>query len=140
MPSKSAKRNNTSKKSASSRGSASPPRAPFQEPLPSPPSPWKQVGMSEEEYKASLERIAKRIEEWRKEAVQDYLESEWNSVSYWESRLDFLERSRGRYVKVRGWSADIIEEVDAIDEAISECLERLDEIWDYQDRLEVEYD
>lgn len=156
------KRNNTSKKSTvstekpkititmtPSTSKKTTPRAPFQEPLPTspspkpeapPPTPWETLKITETEYKTMMERTAKRMEEWRKQAVQDYLVDEWDSASYWEQRMDFLERSRWQFNKMRAWSAEVIEQVDAIDEAIQECMDRLDEIWEYQDRLEAEYD
>ena len=80
------------------------------------------------------------MEAWRKQDIEEHLLYEWNTVGYWERRIEFLEQSRERYNKMRAWSAEVIERVDTIDEAIQECMEKLDDIWSYADRLEVEYD
>lgn len=114
-------------------------RAAFQEPIPSSPhSPtvWETLGMTEKQYKDFEERMRLMKEERRREAVTSYLEHEWNSLDFWERRLNILEMLRSRYNKTPGWSAEIIKEVDAIDAQISECLERIDDIWDAAGRNE----
>ena len=142
MPTKKQSRSSNSSKKVTPKS----PRAPFQEPVPSsptaaPPSnPWTKLGITEQEYLSQRQRINNRIIEWRYKDTQDYLVSEWNSISYWERRIQILEMFRQRYHKMRAWSADVIHAVDVIDAQIAECEERIEEIWDEVDRVEQECD
>ncbi len=104
------------------------------EPVPPPaPTPdWEKLGMTEQDYKAMLERVAKQMMEWQIENYKAALDADLDSISYWESRLDWLEQSRERYNKKRGWSAEDIYAVEEIDDQIKECEENIDRIesWD----------
>lgn len=109
-------------------------KQPVKEPEPvvvTPPIPeWEQVGMKEEEYKAMRERVAKQMAEWQVENMKAFLEAELDSVAYWESRIETLERCRERYNKKAAWSAEDVQAVDEIDADIRECeenIERLEE-------------
>ncbi len=93
---------------------------------------WELVGMSEEEYKAMRERVLKQMREWELENYRAALEADLDSPSYWESRIETLERCRERYNKKRGWSAEDIAAVEDIDAQIQECeenLARIEEEW-----------
>jgi hypothetical protein len=70
--------------------------------------------------------------EWQLENMRVSLEADLDSVCYWESRLETLERCRERYNKKRAWSADDIQAVDEIDAEIQVCEENIDRIegWD----------
>jgi hypothetical protein len=99
------------------------------EPVVIPPVPeWEQVGMKEEEYKAMRERVAKQMAEWQVENMKAFLEAELDSVAYWESRLETLERCRERYNKKAAWSAADIDAVDEIDAEMAECEENIDRL------------
>ncbi len=103
------------------------------EPEVKPPVPdWEKVGMTEADYKAMLARVAKQMAEWQLENMRVSLEADLDSVCYWESRLETLERCRERYNKKRAWSADDIQAVDEIDAEIQVCEENIDRIegWD----------
>jgi hypothetical protein len=103
------------------------------EPEVKPPVPeWEKVGMTEQEYKALQQRVAKQMLEWQLEKTKAAMVADLDSTAYWESRLETLERSRERYNKKRGWSAEDIQAVDEIDAEIRECEENIDRIeeWD----------
>ena len=105
-----------------------------------PPIPeWEKVGMAEADYKAMMERVAKQMAEWQVKNMKAAMDAELDSVCYWSTRLEKLERARECYNKKRGWSAEDIQAVDQIDEDIQECeetIERLED-WDSFDGEEV---
>jgi hypothetical protein len=116
---------------------------PVKEPEPivvTPPIPeWEQVGMTEQEYKALRERVAKQMAEWQMENIRAAMEADLDSVCYWSSRLETLERCRERYNKKRGWSAEDIDAVNEIDAEIQECEDNIDRLegWDSFEGEEV---
>jgi hypothetical protein len=116
------------KSAPSSRGST---RSNKSEPKPEPPKPeWERVGMTEEDYKAMCERVAKEMLAYQLEQFKASMIADLDSASYWCSRLEALESQRARYNQKRGWSAEVIAEVDRIDADIAECeknLERIEE-------------
>lgn len=122
------------KSAPSSRGST---RSNKSEPKQEPPKPeWERVGMTEEEYTAMRERVAKEMMAFQIEQFRAAMIADLESASYWSSRLECLERQRERYNQKRGWSAEVFAEVDRIDAEISECeknLERLEEEDFYED-------
>lgn len=112
------------------------------EPVPEPPKPeWELVGMTEEDYKAMRERVNKMMLESQIETYKQNLLAEWDSIGYWEHRIETLERNRERYNKKRGWSAEDIAEVDQIDAEIKECenhiarIEGEDAFDEYEDEI-----
>jgi hypothetical protein len=72
--------------------------------------------------------------------IQNNLYHEFNTVSFWEKRIDDLEIRRYVFNRKAAWSADDIAQVDMIDEEIKECQKQIDDIYDAQDRLEYDYD
>jgi hypothetical protein len=109
------------------------------EPVPAVPPPipeWEQMGMTEEDFKALRERMAKQMLEWQMEDYKRNLLAELDSIGYWQSLIESLERSRERYNKKWGWSAEDISAVDAIDADIKECEEniaRIESMYDDDD-------
>jgi len=105
-----------------------------------PPIPeWEQVGMTEQEYKALRERVAKQMAEWQMENIRAAMEADLDSVCYWTIRVETLERCRERYNKKRGWSAEDIDAVDEIDAEIQQCEDNIDRLegWDSFEGEEV---
>jgi hypothetical protein len=106
-------------------------KEPEPEPVMVPSVPeWEQVGMTEESYKAMRERVAKQMAEWQLENLKASMVADLDSIAYWESRIDTLERCRERYNKKAAWSAEDVQAVDNIDAEIQECeenIERLEE-------------
>ena len=93
-------------------------------PQPPPPAPvpeWEQVGMTQEDYEALRQRIAKEMMDSQIESYKQAMLDDLDSISFWEGRIETLERSRERYNKKRGWSADDIAAVEEIDAEINEC-------------------
>lgn len=121
------------------------PRPEFLEPLSPkpitpPPTPWEHLGMAEPEYMAMMERVKKMYLEMDKKNYQEALLDDLDSPSYWNSRIEQLEKEREYFNKKRGWSAMDIACVDSIDAQIYECEQELERIYAEADRLEVEYD
>jgi hypothetical protein len=56
------------------------------------------------------------------------LTNEWDSISFWESRIRSLERRRHRFVKKAAWSLRDLTEVEEIDESLKEAHKRIEEI------------
>lgn len=111
-------------------------------PPPPPPVPeWEQMGMSEEEFVAFRERMVKQMLEWQMEDYKRNLLAEYDSIAYWENSIERLERSRERYNKKWGWSADDVAAVGEIDADIKECQEniaRIEGMYGDQDDLYYE--
>lgn len=105
-----------------------------------PPTPWDVLGMSEPDYLAMMQRVKKMYRDIDRENYQNMLLQEMNSPSYWNQRIEYLEKEREFFNKKRGWSALYIACVDKIDAQIQECEEELDRIYAEEERLEVEYD
>lgn len=124
------------------------PRPDFLEPLsptpvtppPLPPTPWEMLGMTEEAYLAMRERVFKQFQEDQRKNYMDALIADLESPSYWNRRIEQLEREREFFNKKRGWSAADITCVERIDADIQECEDELERIYAEEDRLEVEYD
>lgn len=110
---------------------------PKPEPIPEPKPEWEQVGMTEEEYRALQERMAKQMLEWQMETYRNNLIAELDSVAYWESRIESLEMSRQRYNKKRGWSGEDVAAVEEIDKEIQECENEISRIDGYEEFEEV---
>lgn len=114
-------------------------QASIQEPTPTSPRSmpvWKALDMTEDQFKAFEERMRVANEERRRVAIQRYLADEWQSLAFWERRIETLEMLRSRYNKKAAWSAEIIRTVENIDAQIAECMERIDELWDNADKYE----
>lgn len=97
---------------------------------------WEAVNMTQEQFKAFEERMAAAANQKRREAVAQYLTLEWNDLAFWERQYKTLEMLRSRYNKIPAWSAAIVKEVEALDQQMKECEERIDEIWDNAERIE----
>ena len=127
------------KSTPSSRGSTRSNKSAKHEPQPQPEPEvvpeipdWEKVGMTEEDYKAMRERVTKQMQEFQRENYLAALAAEWDSPSYWLSRIETLERCRERYNKKRAWGAEDISGADAIDDEIAVCeenLARIEEEW-----------
>ena len=112
---------------------------PKPEPIPEPIPEWEQVGMTEEDYKAMRERTAKQMLEWQIENFNRNMLADFDTIAYWESRIETLEKSRERYNKKRGWSAEDVAAVEEIDAEIQECENEIARIEAYDD-YDYEYD
>lgn len=110
---------------------------PKPEPIPEPIPEWEQVGMTEEDYKAMRERTAKQMLEWQIENFNRNMLADLDTIAYWESRIETLEKARERYNKKRGWSAEDLLAVEQIDQEICECEDEIDRIEAY-DEYEVD--
>jgi hypothetical protein len=106
---------------------------PKPEPIPEPIPEWEQVGMTEEDYKAMRERTAKQMLEWQIENFNRNMLADFDTIAYWESRIETLEKSRERYNKKRGWSAEDVAAVEEIDAEIQECENEIARIEAYDD-------
>lgn len=96
---------------------------------------WEKVGMSQKDYEELLERVAKASREYDAERYRENLLADWDSVAYWESRIESLEMSRERFNKKAAWSAETIWAVDEIDAEIAECERQIERI-ESEDRVE----
>jgi uncharacterized small protein (DUF1192 family) len=142
----------SSKKSTpSNKSMAESPRPEFMEPLSPtesfspppptpPPSPWEVLGMTETDFNAMMERVRKQQAEYDRRIYMENMLSDLNNPSYWQGRIDLLEREREFFNKKRGWSAMDIAAVEKIDKQIAECEEEIERIYAEADRLEYEYD
>ena len=86
--------------------------------------------MSGEEFKGLGGRVAKQMVAWQVENLKVAMAAEWDSIAYWESRIETLERYRERYNKKRGWSAEDIDAVDGIDDEIRVCEDNIQRLED----------
>lgn len=94
-------------------------------------SDWEKVGMTKEEFEEMNQRVAEQMKEWEAEKKQAFKRIpyvEMDEVDYWENQIEILETRRERYNKKRGWSAQDLDAIDEIDEAIAYCEEQLDEL------------
>lgn len=66
--------------------------------------------------------------EEQKKKYLDYLADDWDSLSYWESRLELLLRMKWPYVKKCAWSAEIHARVEVLNKEIEEAESRIDEL------------
>jgi hypothetical protein len=96
--------------------------------------------MSEEEYTAMMQRLHKQQMEFMRENYINNLLADLRRPSFWNRRIEQLEKEREYFNKKRGWSAADIVAVGRIDEEIEECQNELDDLYAEEDRLEVEYD
>jgi hypothetical protein len=114
--SRSSTQSNKSKKSVET-----PPPTPAPEPVPE----WEQVGMTKEDYETLCQKIAKqKVEDEIASARKQALE-EVDTIEYWERRIESLERYRERFNKKRGWSSEVMDEVEEIDKSIADCEEEI---------------
>ena len=102
-------------------------------PIPEPIPEWEQVGMTKEEYEALRQRVAKEMMDSQIENFKQAMLADLDSISFWEDRIESLERSRERYNKKRGWSADDLAAVEEIDAEIKECENEIARIESYDD-------
>ena len=113
-------------------------------PPPSPKTPkqepWEEFNMTEAEFNAMLQRVEERKKVYNKECYEQYLLTEWDSPSFWERRMESLEKQREVFNTKRSWSAFDIEVVEQMDKDMKECENNLDRIFDTMDRLENQYD
>lgn len=116
------------------------PVSPSLVPPPPPPTPWEELGMSEPEFLAMMERVRQQQREAMRENYINNLFADLKRPSFWLRRIEQLEKEREYFNKKRGWSAADIVAVDRIDEEIEECENELEMIYAEEDRLEVEYD
>jgi hypothetical protein len=86
------------------------------------------------------ERVFKQYKEDQRKNYMDALIADLDNPSYWNRRIEQLEREREFFNKKRGWSAADITCVERIDADIQECEDELERIYAEEDRLEVEYD
>lgn len=130
------------------------PRPEFLEPLsptpnsPPPPSvgpshptnPWETVGMTQAEFTAMQDRVRKQmIEDMRQSYITNII-ADLKTPSFWNRRIESLEKEREYFNKKRGWSAADIACVEQIDDDIKECQEEIEALYAEQDRLEYVYD
>lgn len=109
---------------------------PKPEPIPEPVPEWEQVGMTKEDYEALRQRMAKEMMDSQIETYKQNILAEMDTVSFWERRIESLEKSRERYNKKMGWSANDIAAVEEIDAEIKECeaeIDRIEEMDEYDD-------
>lgn len=83
------------------------------------------------------EHYWKPLAEETKKNIQTSLADDWESLSYWESRLKLLQRLKWPYVKKRGWSAEIVARVEALNKEIEEAETRIAEL-SYEDEEDYE--
>jgi hypothetical protein len=89
------------------------------------------------------EHYYKPERENQKERVANFLAMEWESLSFWERRLDLLMRLKWPYVKKRAWSADDLQSVNVLNQGIEEAEKRIAELTlenDNYDEYEYEED
>lgn len=116
------------------------PVSPSLVPLPPPPTPWEDLGMTEQEFLAMMERVRQQQRESLRENYINNLLADLKRPSFWLRRIEQLEKEREYFNKKRGWSAGDMLAVDRIDEEIEECEKELEMIYADEERLEVEYD
>lgn len=109
-------------------------------PAPPPPSPWELLGMTEEDFMAMQQRVYQRALEYDREIYIQNMLDELNNPSYWQRRIESLEKEREYFNKKRGWSAADMVCVERIDTDIQECEDEIERIYAEVDRLEAEYD
>jgi hypothetical protein len=91
--------------------------------------------MTQQDFEEMLDRVNRRYQDDARRDYQDSLLAEMNTPSYWEGRIELLEREREFFNKKRGWSAADILCVDRIDAQIQECeneIARIESDDDYE--------
>lgn len=126
------------------------PRPEFLEPLPSPkarscspkplspqPSPSKPAEPVElEEHETYImNHYTIPLREEQKKNYETFLADGWDSLPYWQSRLELLQRLKWPYVKKRAWSAEIVVRVEELNREIEEAELRIAEL-SYEDEEE----
>ncbi len=96
--------------------------------------------MTEMDFNAMMERVRKQQAEYNRQIYVQNMLDDLDNPSYWQGRIELLEREREFFNKKRGWSALDIATVERIDEQIAECEAEIDRIHSVADRLEYEYD
>ncbi len=109
-------------------------------PSPPPPTPWDLLGMTEEDFVAMQQRVYQRMLEYDREVYVQNMLDDLNNPSYWQRRMESLEKEREYFNKKRGWSAADMVCVERIDADLQECEDEIERIYAAVDRLEVEYD
>jgi hypothetical protein len=64
----------------------------------------------------------------------------YEEISFWEQRIESLERQRALYTRQASWTSQMIKDVEQIDYYINECEIELDRLYAEVDRLEWMYD
>ena len=64
----------------------------------------------------------------------------YEEISFWEQRIESLERQRNLYTRKPAWTSQMIKDVEQIDYYINECEVELDKLYAEVDRLEWMYD
>lgn len=64
----------------------------------------------------------------------------YEEISFWEQRIESLERQRNLYARKPAWTSQMIKDVEQIDYYINECEVELDKLYAEVDRLEWMYD
>ena len=72
--------------------------------------------------------IQKKREAEMQERIKAYWDSAMEQPWFWEERIERLEKEREKYNKKRGWSANDLAAVEAIDAEMKYCLRNLEEI------------
>lgn len=111
---------------------------PKPEPIPEPIPEWEQVGMTKEDYEALRTRMAKEMMDSQIETYKRNVLAEMDTVDFWERRIESLEKSRERYNKKMGWSAEDIAAVEEIDAEIKECEDEISRIEEMDDFDEID--
>ena len=98
------------------------------EPLVVPVPEWEQVGMTKEDYEALCEKVKKQIVDSEVESMKQNMIADLDSISYWQSRIEKLEKMREPYNKKAAWTAEMLEQLEEVDFEIQECLEEIHRI------------
>lgn len=101
------------------------------EPVPEPARvipDWERVGMTQEDFEEAMKRVWKTSQEYATKQYHANILADMDSVSYWNNRIETLERFRERHNKMAAWSAEVIQAVDDIDAEIAECEAEIDRI------------
>ena len=109
-------------------------------PPPPPPSPWETVGMTESDFTTMQDRVRKQMAEDMRQNYISNIIADLKTPSFWNKRIESLEKEREYFNKKRGWSAADIACVEQIDDEIKECQEEVEALYAEEDRLEYVYD
>ena len=84
--------------------------------------------MTKEEYEALCEKVKKQMIDSEVESIKQNMIADLDSISYWKSRIEKLQKMREPYNKKPAWSAEMMEQVEQVDLEIQECLDEIDKI------------
>lgn len=96
--------------------------------------------MTETDFTAMQSRVQAQMKESMRRDFINNLLADLKTPSFWQKRIDSLEKEREYFNKKRGWSAMDVACVEKIDKEIKECEEEIDAIYAEEDRMEYEYD